>query len=92
MRRPKKNFLTVAPLFDSNETDTLLLASRFIDISENRNRLWDLHYNVPEAKVIQEIVGGDLLIGIKQPKKPLQILPVTIEFFTYQHMEKQMTK
>lgn len=62
---PKKKFLAVAPLFDTSGRDTILLASRFIDFSKNRNSLGPLHYNIPEAKSIQEIIGGDLLTGNK---------------------------
>ncbi len=61
-KNPSKNFLAVAPLFKSNDRDTLMLASRSIDVSENRNRLGALNYNIPEAKGIQEQIGGDLLI------------------------------
>ncbi len=59
---PAKNFLAVAPSFPGEKRDTLLLASRFIDISKERNRLGTLNFNIPEVKDLQSIMGGDLLI------------------------------
>ena len=58
---PIKQFLAVAPLFKNNHSDTLLLTSRFIDISENRNRLGPLKFNIPEAQNLQNLLDGDVL-------------------------------
>lgn len=58
---PKKNFLGVAPLFEG-EQDTLLYASRFIDYSNQRNRLTPLTENIPEVRSLQNLIGGDILI------------------------------
>ncbi len=60
---PDKNFLALAPSFESDNTDTLLLAARNIDLTNEKNRLGALLYNISEVERIQEIIGGDILTG-----------------------------
>ena len=61
LKKPSRDFLAVAPSFGPAGSDTLLLASRYIDVADDRNRLGALQYNIPEALALQELVGGDAL-------------------------------
>lgn len=65
--KPSKNFLAVAPSFPAN--DSLILAARFIDGSQNRNRLGPLNFNIPEAKSLQAIMGGEVLLDNQATEK-----------------------
>ena len=59
-REPSKNLLAFAPSFDGN---TVLLASRLIDLSKRSNRLDSLLYNIPEVEAIGQIIASDIVIG-----------------------------
>ncbi len=65
-RNPRRRLLAMAPRFDKEiaaQADTSLLANRFIDTTNRRNRLSPLEYNIPEAKTICNLVGGKALTG-----------------------------
>jgi CHAT domain-containing protein/Tfp pilus assembly protein PilF len=61
VKAPNKTFLAMAPIFEENNADSFLLASRFIDMSDSRNRLSALSFNIPEVTNLQKLVGGDIL-------------------------------
>lgn len=65
-RKPRRNLLAMAPAFDGQTAemaDTTLLATRFIDITNERNSLAPLQFNIPEAEAIGELLGGDVVTG-----------------------------
>lgn len=66
---PSRNFLGVAPTFDADDFDTAFYASRFIDYSNERNRLGALVENIPEVRSLQVMIGGDILIDTLATKE-----------------------
>ena len=67
-KRPAaKSFLGVAPRFDG-VNDSVQLASRFIDYSNERNRLYALEENIPEVTTLRSLIGGDLLTDTSATK------------------------
>lgn len=63
-RRAKNKVLAFAPSFDQQEYegDTLLLASRSIDVSNSRNWLGPLQYNDDEVLAISELADAELYL------------------------------
>ena len=63
-KEPSKNTLAFAPSFNKRTSsgDTALLATRYIDISDNRNWLGPLKYNDDEVKAIDALIGADVYL------------------------------
>ncbi|MFK7981887.1 MAG: CHAT domain-containing protein [Saprospiraceae bacterium] len=55
----KNNFLAFAPSFRKSE----LIASNIQNINKIRTGLSSLHYNIPEVKAIQQLLGGKIYIN-----------------------------
>lgn len=66
--KPKKNLLAMAPSFSLKTdvtTDTSFSPIRFLDMTKQRNSLSPLHFNIPEAEALVNLVGGKVLTGPK---------------------------